>query len=262
MFNKKDIKKFDILLLLLLPLLSTIISLAINANFLTSTLLFFGLPSLWLSYRTQHMIKKTALFSLIFSVPSTIIIDYIAVLDGAWFVPATIFSFRLSGTIPIEDFIFGFLLVYSIIIFYEHFLDKGKHELLDRKMKYFIFPIILVLMIFFIFLITQPELLKIRYAYLILGIIFILFPSITFLNYFPRLLSKYVKTSSYFFVLIFLYELTGLQLNQWEFPGQNFIGWIEIFEYKFPFEEFFFFFFVLITIGVLSYYEFFDDDKK
>ena len=261
MLNKKQLKKIDILLLILFPIVSVIISLAINASFLVSTLLFFGLPALWLSYRTSKMIKRTAIFSLIFSVPLTLILDYLAVLDKSWFVPTTLFPFRVLGTIPVEDFIWGFLLVYSIIIFYEHFLDKGKHNLIDKRMKYLVLGLIILLIIFFMLLIFNPEFLFIKYAYLWLGIIFLLLPSITFLTYFSKLLSKYIKTTSYFFILSFLFEITGLQLDQWRFTGDHFIGWIEFMGYRFPFEEFFFYF-GLIAIGILSYYEFFDDDRK
>ncbi len=108
MLNKTARKKGDIIILIMFPIVSVIVSLLIKANFLTSTLLFFGLPAIWLSYRTKEMINKTALFSLIFSIPFTIVIDYIAVLDKAWYVPNSII--RLFGIIPIEDFVWGFLL--------------------------------------------------------------------------------------------------------------------------------------------------------
>ena len=171
------------------------------------------------------------------------------------------FWFSFFRDIPIEDLIWGFLLVYSVIIFYEHFLDKGKHNLVDKRLKYFILPIITLLLIFFLLYFFNPNLLRLNYAYLWMGIILIFIPSITFLSFFPKLLSKYVKTGSYFFVLAFIFELTALQLNQWTFPGTHFIGWVQIAGHAFPFEEFFFWF-VLVAIAILSYYEFFDDDRK
>jgi hypothetical protein len=259
--NKELLKKLDILLLILFPILSVATSLIFKVNFLISILLFFGLPSIWLSYRTPSQVKKTGLFSLILSIPLGIFIDYIATTDHSWFVPTTIFPLRLFGVVPIEDLIWGFFLIYSIVIFYEHFLDKGKHELVDRKMKYLIWPLVVLMLVFFTILFTKPDLLVIPYAYFWLGAIFFILPSITFLSFFPRLLSKYVKTASYFFLLSLLFELTGLQLNQWIFPGSHFIGWVELFGYRFPFEEFFFWF-VMGAIGVLSYYEFFDCDRK
>lgn len=259
--NQKIFKKLDIFLLILFPILSVVLSLVFRANFLTSILLFFGLPSLWLSIRTHTQIKKTFLFSLILSLPLGIFIDYIATIDKSWFVPTTIFSFRLLGIIPVEDLVWGFFLIYSIVIFYEHFLDKGKHELVDKRMKYLAWPLIILMLVFFTLFFTKPELLVIPYAYFWIGIIFLILPTITFLSFFPRLLSKYVKTASYFFLLAVLFELTGLQLNQWTFPGQNFIGWVELFGHRFPFEEFFFWF-IMGAVSILAYYEFFDDDRK
>ncbi len=260
-FNEKTLKKIDIILLIIFPIIATVISLLIKANFLVSTLLFFGLPASWLSYRTPHKSLKTLIFSAIFALPFGIIIDYITAQDGSWYVPTTIFPFRLLGVIPIEDLIWGFLLVYTVVIFYEHFLDKGKHELIDKKMKYFILPAIILFILFLLIYSLNPDFLRIKYAYLLIGIVLILLPSITFLSFFPKLISKYVKTACYFFILSFMFEMTGLQLNQWTFPGQNFIGWIEILGHKFPFEEFFFWF-IMVSIGILSYYEFFDDDEK
>ena len=255
------LKKVDIILLVLLPIISVVASLVFKANFLQSILLFFGLPSLWLSIRTPHKIKKTFLFSLILSIPFGVFIDYIAILDASWYVPTTVFPFRLLGIVPIEDLIWGFFIIYSTVIFYEHFLDKGKHNLVDKKMKYLVWPLVILLLCFFMVLVTKPELLVIPYAYFWVGTLFFFLPTVTFLSFFPRLLSKYVKTASYFFLLSALAEFTGLQLNQWTFPGNNFIGWVELFGYRFPFEEFFFWF-IMGSISILSYYEFFDDDRK
>ncbi len=122
--KEKILKRIDIFLLIFFPIISVSLSLFLKTNFLTSTLLFFGLPSLWLSIRTPKQIKKTFLFALIFSIPLGIFIDYIATVDDSWFVPLTIFPFRLFNIVPIEDLLWGFFLVYSIVIFYEHFLDK------------------------------------------------------------------------------------------------------------------------------------------
>ncbi|MDD5470077.1 MAG: hypothetical protein PHO92_04760 [Candidatus Peribacteraceae bacterium] len=256
------LKKVDIALLILFPVFAVVISLAVRANFFTSILLFFGLPSLWFSLRTPSQVLKTLLFSLLLSLPLGIVIDYIAALDHSWFVPRTIFPLRLFGAIPLEDILWGFFFVYSIVIFYEHFLDQGKSDaLLHRRMKHLAWPVSLLMAVFIAVVFSNPDLLAIPYAYFWIGAVFFLVPSVLFLSFFPRLLSKFSITASYFFLLALLFECTGLQLNQWVFPGDNFIGWVELFGYRFPFEEFFFWF-VLGAVSVLSYYEFFDDDRK
>src|SRR5690242_14110983 len=124
MLEKKFLLKLDIILLVLFPIFSAILSLIINANYLTSILLFFGLPSLWLSYRTPHVIKRTAIYSAIYAIPFGIVIDYIVSIDGGWYVPNSLFPMILK-VIPAEDLIFGVLLVYAIIMFFEHFMHHG-----------------------------------------------------------------------------------------------------------------------------------------
>lgn len=224
-------------------------------------LLFYGFPSIWLSLRTPLRVKKTLIFTSLLAIPFGIIIDYFGTKDQSWFIPMSIFPSRLFGIIPYEDIIWGFLVIYSTIIFYEHFLEKGKHKLIDKRMKYIIWPVLIVLILFLSTMFLNQEILTLKYAYMWIGSTLILIPSITFLSFFPKLISKYIKTASYFFVLSLLFELTALQLNQWTFPGNNFIGWVQLLNFKIPLEELFFFL-VMTSIGILSYYEFFDDDRK
>lgn len=254
-------KKLDIILVIFFPILSSIISLALKANLLVSTLLFFGMPSIWLSYRSKDRIIKSASFSLIFSIPFTIVFEYLATLDKSWVVRTSIFPFRLFNIILIESLIWGFLFVYFVIIFYVHFLDKGKPVLIDPRMKYLACLLGILLLAFFIALFTNSRVLEIKYAYFWNGLIFGFMPTTIFLLFFPELLSQFVKTAVYFFFLSMLYELTALELGLWMFPGANFIGWVELLDYRFPFEEFFFWC-MLSSASVLSYYEFFDDDRK
>lgn len=254
-------KKIDIFLLILFPIFAVVAALMFKVSFFVSILLFYLPSSLWLSFRTPAQVGKTFIFSIIIAIPFGFFIDYIATLDHSWFVPTTIFPFRLLGIVPVEDLIWAFFLVYNIVIFYEHFLDKGKHELLDKRMKYLLWPLLIIVILFILILFTEPDFLIIPYAYLWMGITLIFLPTVTFLSFFPRLLSKYVKTASYFFLHGIMFELTGLQLYQWTFPGENFVGWVELFGYRFPFEEFFFYF-ILFAVCILSYYEFFDDDRR
>jgi hypothetical protein len=255
----QSLVKLDMALLVLFPILSCIISLLIDANYFVSNLLFFGLPALWMSYRTQHRVLRTLIFTGIVTIPFTIVIDYIAIYNNMWYVPHTIFPFRVLGIIPLEDFLQVFLTVYGTIILYEHFLHKGKHHLIDHRMKYLVWPMISVLLIFLVVLVRKPEILRIQYAYLWLGSIFLLIPALCYVAKFPKLLSKYSKVAAYYFFLTVSFEFTALHLGQWTFPSTEFIGWIQIFHIRFPFEEFFFWF-CMLALAIISYYEFFDDD--
>lgn len=258
--SKINRKKADLVFLLLFPIVATLLSLLVKANFLTSTLLFFGLPAVYLSFKTKKSIKKTALASLM-AIPLLTVLDYMAHLDKSWFVPNTVFAFRLFGVIPIEDLILGYLLIYVTILFYEHFLDKGRDHPLNKRVLNLLIPTLVAVLLFLVLFYINPQALQVSYFYLKVGVLLCLLPSIVFLMVFPKLVSRFFIATAYFFSLTFIFEFTGLKLNQWTFPGENFIGWVELFGQRFPVEEFLFWF-VLFTVALLSYYEFFADDRK
>lgn len=251
-------KKIDIAILVIYPLFSVALSLFFKVSPAIATILFFGLPSFYLSLRTKKAIIRTLIFTSSISVFG-IIVDHLAALDKSWHT-ITVFPFRIFGTVPLEDLIWVFFLIYYIVIFYEHFFDKGKHKLIAPHMKYFAYFIISVSVIFLLLLFSNSSLLKIPYFYLKGGLLVLLVPSVAFFVYFPKFISKFLKTAPYFLYVGLLNELTGLQLRHWSFPGENFIGWITILGYRFPYEELFFWL-VIFSIAVLCFFEFFDDDK-
>ena len=258
--KKSNLKKLDILLMIVLPILAAVISLIWRTNYLTTTLLFFAVPSIWFSVRTSNKIWRTALFSILVAIPLGIVLDYLAVKDNAWWSP-TIFPGRLFGILPYEDFIWGFWQVYLVIILYEHFLDKGKHRLAAPHFRYFVYFLIALLGIFFVLFFAQPSLLDIPYAYLWIGVVFFLLPVISFVFSFPKLLSKFIKVGGYFLLLHIIFEFTALELGNWVFLGKNYIKLINFGSYSVPLEEIVVWW-LLCAVGILAWYEFFDDDQK
>ena len=259
--KKKEAMKLDLLLVIFFPIIATLLSLSLKTNLFVSTLLFFGLPAVYLSYRKPELIKKTSIFSLLGGIPMILIIDFFAIADNSWGTPTTIFPFRFFDLIALEDFIWGILFVYAVIIFYEYFLDKGKDKIIEKNMKYVVLIFFTLTAITLFIFFKNPILLKVPYAYLWIGIILVFIPIVIFLLYFPKLLLKFLKTSFYFIYLSLLFELVAVYLNQWIFPGTNFIGWVNVMGIRFPFEELVFWI-ILGAAWILTYYEFFDDDRK
>jgi len=202
MISEKRLKKVDVILLVLFPIMAVVVSLLIKANYLVSILLFFGLPAAWLSYRTQHMIAKSGFFALTISIPLTILGNSIAVLNDAWRT-TSMFSYRVFGVFPVEDFLWSFMGFYLLIIFYEHFLNKGKHELVDERMKYFVWPAVFLVVLFLFVLFLKPDLLVFKYSYLLIGFVFVLLPVVTFLSFFSSFNIKICQNSKLFFYLEF-----------------------------------------------------------
>lgn len=253
---------FDAVILACFIIIATVVTVVFKTNFLTSTVLFFVFPSLYLSYRDSGIIKKSAFFSLLFTVPLTTFLDYMAVLDRSWFVPNTVFGSRLFGVVPYEDYIWAFFFVYLIVLFYEYFLDHGEKR--DRLQKNIIYMILLfnsLLAVFFLLLKTDQDLLHVEYFYLKGGIVVAVIPLVLVLLFFPELWKKCFTTVIYFSPLFLSFELSGLYANQWEFNEGKFVGLVGISRLRFPVEELFFWI-ILGSVWILSYYEYFADDRK
>ena len=59
----------------------------------------------------------------------------------------------------------------------------------------------------------------------------------------------------------FIYEVTALKLGWWIFPGQEFIGYITLFNVSFHIEDLLFWF-ILFALAILSYYNYFEENEK
>lgn len=254
-------KKFDLILLLIYPIIGATVSHLLNINAFGSVLVFFGIPSLYLTIRGVKFFKRAITFSVLVSVPLIIIIDYIAHLTGQWLIPNSILP-RLFQYVSIEVIVWAVLNLYFVIMFYEYFLHNHYiKRLFYPQMKYF-FIVIYSLFILFLFLYKLfPGFLHIPFFYLFFGIFLILIPVILQFFKYPKFILKFFETAAYFFYLTLTYEITALQLGWWNFPGEQFIGWVSIFNIKFPLEELLFWL-ILFAMAILTYYEFFDDGEK
>jgi hypothetical protein len=257
-------RRVDLIILIFWPIIAAAISFSIGASTFSSIILFLGVPAAYLSYLNPKKILKLFLFSFVLGVPLAIVIDYVMQRTGGWFLPSSIFGpFRLLGYVTIEQIIWLFLYIYLVAIFYETFIEKNQVEkTYYHNFKYLITLMVLIYGLFGFFYFLAPAFLLINYFYLKLGLVLGLLPITLVLLKSPKLCQKFFQTAIYFFFLSLIYELTALTLGQWTFPAKNqFIGFVEIFGLRFPFEEFFFWI-MLGAMAVLAYYEFFDDDLK
>ena len=84
------VKKIDLIILLIYPIFGTILSFVLNINAFTSVLIFFGLPSFYLTLKLPRFAIRAGVFSLLVSFPFIIIIDYIAHLTNQWIIPSSV----------------------------------------------------------------------------------------------------------------------------------------------------------------------------
>lgn len=260
--NKKKINKIDAVVMIILPLAAFYLTMALKTGLLTSTLLFFGAPALYLSLKNRKIIIKSAGFAVLFALPLSLFVDIIAALNGSWIVPQTIFPFKFFGVATAEVYIFSLLWIFFLILFYEHFFDREKHRALANKkiiylLYFFAGLIILTTTIFYL----DKTLLLIPYFFFFLGITLVAPPIVLFLRAYPAFIGRFVVIALYFFFVTLLFEIGALAARQWIYPNEQVIGYVDLFRYRFPIEEFIFWL-ALASPSVLSYYEFFADDRK
>ncbi len=254
-------KKVDLLVLIGLAVFAVVTSYATQATFLFSALLFLGLPSAYLLFRSRTKKKEAFVGTLIFGVLYCFLLDYMAELNHAWYwqPDQLIFQNKIFGVVTPDAIIWTALWVLLVILFYEHFIDKDRKDRVSKR-SWVVLVIGLILFATILWLqASDPGRLKVEYAYLIFG-----FCSIVTLFYVmwnkPSILPKISKAALYFIPLYLVYEIVGRSLDQWHFPG-NYVGGIVIGPVGFPLEEFLFWI-VLSSIVVIGGYELFIDDYK
>jgi len=253
-------KKIDLIIMLIYPIFAVLISHFLKINFFWSTIVFFGLPSLYLTIKVPKFSKRVIFFSLVF-IPLAMITDYIAQSTGQWLVMDSTLP-RILFYVSLENILWTFFYFYFVLMFYEYFLHHHFTRLpWHPKLKFFL---LLTLFAFCLFLVLHgfsPVPPDVSYFYLWFGTILILIPILLQLFNHPKFISRFFETAAYFFYLTLTYEITALQLGWWYFPSDQFVGWITIRDVRFPLEEFVFWI-MLCAMAVLTYYEFFDDGEK
>ncbi len=255
-------KLVDILILIALMLAAAVFTVILSVDKFISVLLFFGLPCLYLIFRDSTTLKKSFVFAFLFSIPLSVFVDTLAVFDGGWYVPHSIVPYRLFGAATFEVWLFGLLWVLFAVLFYEYFFDHHRAsdwfpKIYTKLLYLFALLVIGVTAAFFI----NAAPLIIPYFYTWVSLIFVLPPLIWFLIRKSKFLLRFTVQGIYFCILLLAYEIAALQIGLWSFPGVHFIGWVNLFGYSFPFEEFVFWM-IFATPSILAYYEYFADDGK
>jgi hypothetical protein len=249
--------RWDVFAVLIVPMAAffVLFVLGFKTTYLVSLLVFFLIPSIYLSLRKKERVKKVALFTLITTIPLYFIIDILAYLGKDWIVPASLFPFRILGVLPIEDFIWLFLVTYLVLIIYESISkDKFKPALGGRVtlMIAILYPLLLIAVgLFYLY----PSL-NIPYAFDILGFGLLLIPAVLVILRFPSYAITFLKVQILFSVIHLPFELVGDKYGFWLYQGSYYIGWVKILGVSMPLEEMMF---VMMfgAFAACAYYVFF-----
>lgn len=258
----KKSKKLDFIFLIVLALVSIPIVVLGHTRFLTSSIIYLGLPSAYLIVRKTQNLK--VIFSGVFLIGLLLgfIFDFLATFNNAWLIPneQLVIPYRIFGSAPVDEIICLVLWSLLMLLVYEHFFERKRVEKLH--IKHFIYagvlPPVLALIFIIIAFFLKPDLILFSYAYLILGLLATV-PLFYFAFQEPKALQRILKAAPYFIFLFLIFEITALYLHQWSFPGQ-YIGYIQLFTFRFPLEELTFWIVVSSTV-VLADYKMFVDEK-
>lgn len=255
------LKIFDWASVFILPVFATIIIIIVQADLLVSILMFFGFPSLYLAIRNPSVFRKCFTFATLVSLPLSLFVDTLAAINGSWIISKSLFTFRFFGVATVEVYFFSLLWALYVILFYEHFIVGERHNgKMSSRIVYFNLLSLALLVYVFVGVSFNNNLLYIPYFYLVIGVGLVIVPLIVFLWFYPGFIRRFFVVGLYFFFLLFCFEIAALTTKQWAFPGTEFIGFIQLFQYRIPIEE------VIIwmcfaSASLLSYYEYFGDDQ-
>lgn len=255
-------KRLDVFVLILL--MSVFIGYAeLTKGLYIGKALFAGIvltipPIIYLGIRKKKYWKKVIVSTLIFGGMFGFVVDFIAEYTKSWTVNSLVFPVRILGVNTIDSVV-GFMLMTALtIVFYEHFLDTARNGHISRHLKYAVLPGLFAIGVLLLIYFLQPTLLQTRYPYLLMGIAAIIPPIVLgFLN--PSFFRRMIITGTYFFFLYFVFEIYAVNYSYWIYEGNNYIGWITLFNTTFPFEELFFWM-MFYAASIVSYYELFIDD--
>lgn len=253
-------KKLDLPIILIWSFCAFLLSFGVGVNYLITIFLFSVVPSVYLVWRDRgRALSKTLIFSLVFSIPCLLIIDFLAHKDGSWLNFSTL-GLTMFGTYPLDDYLWAVFYIFYFIYFYEYFYD-GDHikRKLPKVFRTFTFIAIILSLLFVIATAYFPGLvIPYFYAWFIFMMV-LFFPVIILIRH--RISHEaIIKTSLFFIIPSLLYEYVANVMGNWVFPGHHFIGHISMFGVTYPLEEFLWILF--IVPAMLAYYEYFADDRR
>lgn len=247
----------DILVLILLFVLGVLYAYVTKDLFIGKGVLvaaIYIIPSIiYLNLRAKLNWPKIIVSALIFGGLFGFFFEFIQEYTHAYVVTSSIFPFKILGVLPPDNVIAHIMMTALTIAFYQRFIPHKESKSIS---KFIVIPTIsalLAILILLILFFANPSLLQIPLPYFLMGLAAILFPILLGILK-PEFIKNMALIAIFFFFLYFFAELVAVNLNWWIYPGNNYVGWVTIFNTTFPFEELFFWI-MFYAATLISYYE-------
>ncbi len=233
---------------------------SILSTTLFAAFVFMFLPAIYLNFRSHKNLKEILIASLILGLLLGFSIEFIAEVNNVWNVNQLLVPFKIFAKVPIDNTIGHFCMTFFIFSFYEHFIDGEVSIKLSNSYKIPLYLGIFSMIAIVSLYAYNPEFVQFRYLYILIAVIFAVLFSFFIIYEHPTLFKKLLLLVGFFGFYFFIIELTALPLGFWSFPGDYF-AMLNIEGVKFTLEELIFWI-ILYPPIIVSYYEYFVDDRR
>ncbi len=229
---------------------------------LLGSVLYFGLPGMYLVVRKPCIFSLALTPALLFGFLYGLSFEYINEASGAWIFPLkdTFVIPNIFFGVPGDVMIWYVLWVFMIVAYYEYFFDKpySCRLKLARVHKAVVLGLIPIGLISFLELALELKL-SVPYSYAITGLA-TLIPVFILYKRKPYIFPKLARTVPFLAAFFLLMETVALLVGYWEFPG-TYAYTLHFWGHQVPIEEI-----LLWIIGspliVSAYHELFLDDER
>ena len=227
----------DLVIVGFLVLVAGPLALLLSADTIATMFLFLGIPTIFLCLRNHKNYKRIVLASVTLGLVLGMSYDIVAEFNGAYLVHYNnaLLNYHFIGNTPVGDIFWAFLIPFSVLVFYEHFLKDASLTGIAPHYREVLMAGVVLLLSLILFFYWYPDAPRIPFAYLLVGTISVL-PLLGLLYLREGLAYKIILVSIFYMAVNLLFELTALTLGQWSFPGQ-YLAWVTVAGISLPLEE-------------------------
>lgn len=234
-------KDGDAILVISYFLGTCIYALLFHPGLMFGHILFLIIPGLYLVIRYWRRTYHAFLFSIVAGVATGFPLQIVADLNGVWHYEFPLFDWMTFGGLRMIPLVWYVLWIGLTVSAYSVFFDRHIHPVRKTHVFWKVHYKFLVLSGAVVsasiyFLLAHPDVFIFPYPYVVAASILFIVPTIVILFSHPQLLRDTIKAAGILSLLMLVYELVGLKIGWWSYPGE-YIASIPLFGTVLPIEE-------------------------
>lgn len=207
--------------------------------------------TIYLGLRRKKPWGKIALAVLIFGLILGFFFEFIQEFNKAYVVESRVFP-KILGVVSLDNILGHAMMSLLTFTVYEHFfVAKYSRELNRKWKKMFVIASVMAASTVILYYVW-PDAIKMRFSYAIFAGLALL-PLLRLVWRRPSTLLTLTAFVPFFMVLYFVAEWFAVKYGWWVYPGDSYLGWVDAFGIRFPFEELLFWM-IFYAPAITSYY--------